>query len=106
MALESDALVILAVLLCPLIIYSVNYKRSLAPLPPGPRKLPILGNLFNVPRTNAHITYKNWGQEYSDFIGVTLNSKSVAEPSSRLRYPTPCCSRLQHDHPQLGHRGY
>jgi len=78
MALEYlDGSVILAVLLCSLIIYSVNsnLKRAAVPLPPGPRKLPILGNMFNVPRINAHITYKNWGQEYSGSYWYSRSQK-------------------------------
>jgi len=59
-----DALAVLATLLGSLIVYYVTLKRSTAPLPPGPKKLPILGNLFNFPQTNPHIVYTLLAQDY------------------------------------------
>ena len=58
-----DALAVLATLLGSLIVYYVTLKRSTAPLPPGPKKLPILGNLFNFPQTNPHIVYSSWSKQ-------------------------------------------
>jgi len=63
-----DALAILAALFCTLVIYHLNGKLSSVPLPPGPRKFPIVGNLFNAPRTHPYITYRNWGKEYGMFL--------------------------------------
>jgi len=53
-----DTLAILATLLGSLVIYYASSKRSLAPLPPGPKKLPVLGNLFNIPRIQPYVAYK------------------------------------------------
>ena len=32
--------------------------------PPGPRGLPILGNLFDIPRRAPWETYTRWGKQY------------------------------------------
>ena len=38
------------------------------PYPPGPKRLPIVGNLFSMPSRQEWVTYKKW----SDDFGMTL----------------------------------
>ncbi|KAJ7662334.1 cytochrome P450, partial [Mycena rosella] len=66
-------------------IYSLysRYNRSHLRLPPGPRKLPLVGNLFDVPPTFQWERYKQWSQQYnSDVIHLSLAGKSVIVLSS------------------------
>jgi len=63
-----DALAVLATLLASSVVYYLSSKRPITPLPPGPKKLPILGNLFNFPRNDPHIAYMNWSRQ----IGAAL----------------------------------
>jgi hypothetical protein len=37
-------------------------KRRL-PYPPGPKRLPVVGNLFSMPSQEEWITYKKWSEE-------------------------------------------
>ncbi|OJA18950.1 hypothetical protein AZE42_09771 [Rhizopogon vesiculosus] len=56
------------------------------PLPPGPKPLPILGNLHQINRAFPWITYKEWSEIYGDIIYsrilnqnvIILNSEKVA----------------------------
>ncbi|KAJ7501807.1 cytochrome P450 [Mycena galericulata] len=64
-------------------VFSRNKCRSRLPLPPGPRKLPLVGNLLDVPATFEWEKYMQWSKEYnSDIIHLNLAGQSVIVLSS------------------------
>ncbi|KAJ7137205.1 cytochrome P450 [Mycena epipterygia] len=63
-------------------LHSAFSTRNL-PLPPGPRKLPIVGNIFDLPPGSEWKTYKNWSRQYnSDIIHLNFAGTSVIVLSS------------------------
>ncbi|KAG2117750.1 cytochrome P450 [Suillus clintonianus] len=87
MDLAHGALVV-ALLAIISITTSFNKKKARRnlPLPPGPRPLPILGNLHRMNTVFPWITYKEWSDIYGDIIYsrilnqdvIILNSEKVA----------------------------
>ncbi|KAJ7430597.1 hypothetical protein FB451DRAFT_1382134 [Mycena latifolia] len=66
-------------------LYSLYLRRnrSQLPLPPGPAKLPLVGNLFDVPANSQWEKYMEWSKEYdSDIIHLNLAGQSVIVLSS------------------------
>ena len=41
-----------------------KHKATSLPTPPGPKKLPILGNLFDIPSNREWLTYAQWTKDY------------------------------------------
>ncbi|KAN0135349.1 Cytochrome P450 [Lactarius tabidus] len=55
-----------------LFLYTVRRKRHTLPLPPGPKGLPILGNVLDIPSKSQWLTYWQWGKQYdSDIVHAT-----------------------------------
>ncbi|KAJ7065498.1 cytochrome P450 [Mycena amicta] len=53
-------------------------RRSALPLPPGPKKLSIVGNLFDMPAERQWEAYHRWSQEYnSDIIHLDVVGRSI-----------------------------
>ncbi|KAJ7633666.1 cytochrome P450 [Mycena polygramma] len=68
-----------------LIFYGLYWQRtrSKLPLPPGPRKLPLVGNLFQIPSVQPWKKYMAWSKEYnSDVLHLDIAGTSLVVLSS------------------------
>ncbi|KAI0044341.1 cytochrome P450 [Auriscalpium vulgare] len=50
--------------------------RGLAP-PPGPKPLPLLGNILDIPKTQPWGTYTEWGRKYGEITSITVLGKLI-----------------------------
>ena len=62
---DLDKLGIFLAFGCILYVYYKHYKRSSLPLPPGPKKHPLLGNLLDLPTSHQWRKYVEWGKQFS-----------------------------------------
>ncbi|KAK0501168.1 cytochrome P450 [Armillaria luteobubalina] len=47
-------------------------RRSTAPFPPGPKGLPFIGNLLDMPSEKEWLTFAKWGEKYGDITSVSI----------------------------------
>ncbi|KAJ7649359.1 cytochrome P450 [Mycena polygramma] len=52
-------------------------KLVTAPLPPGPKGLPFLGNVTDMPREHEWKKYAEWGRRFGDMMSVTLLNQTI-----------------------------
>ncbi|KAI0064830.1 cytochrome P450 [Artomyces pyxidatus] len=66
-----DLLAIAAFILF-LALFARRRKRQNLPYPPGPRPLPVVGNLFDVPKESSWLAYTEWAKTYGEVISVRV----------------------------------
>jgi hypothetical protein len=42
---------------------------------PGPPRLPLIGNLLQMPESEAWVTYKKWGETYGALVGILTSPR-------------------------------
>lgn len=55
------------------ILFIWSRRRNVKlPYPPGPKGLPLIGNLFDVPKQHEWLTYAKWSRDFGTFLFVHL----------------------------------
>ena len=63
------------------VYYVKNYlssKNRLRIIPPGPRPLPVIGNLLDMPTSHEWLRFAEWGHSYGQYHSVTLETHAMA----------------------------
>jgi hypothetical protein len=47
------------------------------PYPPGPKPLPLLGNLFDLPSGKDWLTYRAWNDLYGDVVSLNVLGRRI-----------------------------
>ncbi|KDQ59106.1 hypothetical protein JAAARDRAFT_113176, partial [Jaapia argillacea MUCL 33604] len=47
------------------------------PLPPGPKALPFIGNLLDVPMESLWLAYDRWTKQYGDIVSINLFGQTI-----------------------------
>ncbi len=63
-----DIAIILAGLAFVLSVFRRNSRN--APFPPGPKGLPVIGNLFDMPTEREWLTFAKWGEKYGIIFNI------------------------------------
>ena len=99
---QLDVLLPVAAFLLAALSYTIRRVRSSGlPYPPGPKRIPIIGNLFDMPSHEEWVTYKKWSDEYGKAPQPfrSLSSGASCDLNHlRFRRCTRRCSWHAHGH--------
>lgn len=65
-------------LLCLLIVCKLlRRSKTSIPLPPGPKGLPLIGNVLDMPSGQEWLTFSKWGERWGDICSVTVFGQPI-----------------------------
>ncbi|KAE8133597.1 cytochrome P450 [Aspergillus pseudotamarii] len=63
-------------------VYTLSYPRRQLPLPPGPRRLPLIGNLHQLDIKRPWESFHKWHQQYGPLVAVKFGARTIVSISS------------------------
>jgi hypothetical protein len=57
--------------------FSIRKARPRGKLPPGPPRLPLIGNLHQAPTNALWLTFQNWVKQYGPLVGLDFGGTIV-----------------------------
>ena len=80
LSINQSLLVLVTAYLCTKVLLSINAK---GPLPPGPPGLPVLGNIFQIPKFQW-LKYMEWQEVFGNLVSLSVSfaAEECQVPSS------------------------
>ncbi|TFY62291.1 hypothetical protein EVJ58_g3958 [Rhodofomes roseus] len=69
--------VLLGVGLLTFLLYRQVIRRLTLRLPPGPRRLPIIGNALQIPSKSSWVTFAKWGEIYGGIVYLSVPGETM-----------------------------
>ncbi|KAI0370176.1 cytochrome P450 [Pilatotrama ljubarskyi] len=61
-----------AILLAVILLNRLFARKQQGPLPPGPKGLPLIGNMLDMPASHEWRTFAQWGERWGDIVSVSF----------------------------------
>ncbi|KAI0023851.1 putative cytochrome P450 [Xylariomycetidae sp. FL0641] len=74
---SSTLAFIFAGLTCIVLLYSRVFRGSSLGLPPGPKALPLVGNLHQVPKSLQWLHFYEWSKKYGPIMHLSMGGQSM-----------------------------
>ncbi|KAI6017138.1 cytochrome P450 [Pisolithus marmoratus] len=59
------------------LIKQIVSKKNPAPFPPGPKRLPFIGNLLDMPSVKQWLTFSDWADKFGDMIHLEILGQHI-----------------------------
>ena len=60
-----------------IVLKKCRFSRSSKQLPPGPKPLPFLGNVLDLPKDYWWIKFSQWSKEYGDVVHINVLGQHI-----------------------------
>jgi len=76
------------------LVYLLSMRRGEIPRPPGPRPLPFVGNMFQIPQKDEWPVYEAWAKKYGGCSGETNGLNTILIMFQVTSPISPCWEHL------------